>query len=110
MLPATGSTMIQAISSAYLAKMAFTDIRNDRKFNMSFENYEQLGEQQNFSYFRNLNVSGEDTNEIDLDIKLFAKPCQYLRVDVVTPVVQIEFTLRRGGRRADEKRYANRVA
>ena len=54
----------------FLTEMAFTDIRNDRKFNMTFGDYEQVDEKQNFSYFRNLNVSGENTNEVDLDLKL----------------------------------------
>jgi len=76
-----------------LAEMTFTDIRNDRKFNMTFGTYNPLEDQQNFSYFRNLNVSGKDMNTPDLDIKLskveidqpksikFEIPKRYKRVD-----------------------------
>jgi len=76
-----------------LSEMTFTDIRNDRKFNMTFGEYNQLEDQQNFSYFRNLNVSGENMNAPDLDIKLskveinqpksikFSIPSRYKRVD-----------------------------
>ena len=76
-----------------LSQMTFTDIRNDRKFDMTFDNYKQLDDQQNFSYFRNLNVSGKNMNTPDLDIKLskveinvpksikFDIPKRYKRVD-----------------------------
>ena len=76
-----------------LTQMTFSDIRNDRKFDMTFGNYKQLEDQQNFSYFRNLNVSGKNMNAPDLDIKLskveinqpksikFDIPKRYKRVD-----------------------------
>ncbi|MEM6966901.1 MAG: DUF4292 domain-containing protein [Bacteroidota bacterium] len=76
-----------------LSKMTFTDIRNDRIFDMTFDNYKQLDDQQNFSYFRNLNLSGKNMNAPDLDIKLssveinepksikFDIPKRYKRVD-----------------------------
>ena len=76
-----------------LAKMKFTVIRNDRTFNMTFDEYEELEDEQNFSYFRNLNVSGKGISEVDMDIKLskveinvpknirFDIPKKYKRVD-----------------------------
>jgi len=54
----------------HLTKMTFTDIRNDRIFDMTFGNYKELDTKQNFSYFRNLNVTGKNMNAPDLDIKL----------------------------------------
>lgn len=76
-----------------LAKMKFTDIRNDRTFNMTFDEYGELEDEQNFSYFRNLNVSGKGISDTDMDIKLskveinvpksikFDIPKRYKRVD-----------------------------
>ena len=77
----------------HLLKMAFSDIRNDRIFQMKFGNYKEVEGQQKFSYFRNLNVSGKNTDEINIDIKLtdvkinrpknikFEIPKRYKRVD-----------------------------
>ena len=76
-----------------LNEMQFSDVRNDQTFRMSFDDYEELEDEQFFSYFRNLNVSGKNTNNIDMDIKLsdvkinepksikFEIPKRYKRVD-----------------------------
>lgn len=53
-----------------LNEMKFSDVRNDQTFKMTFENFKELEDEQIFSYFRNLNVSGKNTNNIDMDIKL----------------------------------------
>lgn len=53
-----------------LNEMQFSDVRNDQTFRMTFDNYKELEDEQIFSYFRNLNVSGKNTNNIDMDIKL----------------------------------------
>lgn len=62
----------------FLKQMQFTDVRNDRTFNMTFEDHQQLEDQQYFSYIRNLNVSGKNMNEADMKIKL-------LKVEINTP-------------------------
>ena len=76
-----------------LNEMQFSDIRNDQTFRMTFEDYKELEDEQFFSYFRNLNVSGKNTNNIDMDIKLsdikinepknirFEIPKRYKKVD-----------------------------
>ena len=53
-----------------LNEMKFSDVRNDQTFKMTFDDYKELEDEQIFSYFRNLNVSGKNTNNIDMDIKL----------------------------------------
>jgi len=77
----------------FLKQMTFTDVRNDRTFNMTFEDHQQLEDQQYFSYIRNLNVSGKNMDEADMKIKLskveinipksikFDIPKRYKRVD-----------------------------
>ena len=77
----------------FLKQMQFTDVRNDRTFNMTFDDYQQLEDKQYFPYIRNLNVSGENMNEADMKIKLskveinipksirFDIPKRYKRVD-----------------------------
>ena len=76
-----------------LNEMKFSDVRNDQTFKMTFDDYEELEDEQIFSYFRNLNVSGKNTNNIDMDIKLsdveinepksikFEIPKRYKKVD-----------------------------
>ncbi len=76
-----------------LNEMQFSDIRNDQTFRMTFDDYEELEDEQIFSYFRNLNVSGKNTNNIDMDIKMsdvkinepksikFEIPKRYKKVD-----------------------------
>lgn len=80
-------------TSYRLNEMQFSDIRNDQTFRMTFENYKELEDEQIFSYFRNLNVTGKNTNNIDMDIKLsdvkinepknikFEIPKRYKKVD-----------------------------
>jgi hypothetical protein len=53
-----------------LNEMQFSDVRNDQTFRMTFDDYKELEDEQIFSYFRNLNVSGKNTNNLDLDMKL----------------------------------------
>lgn len=53
-----------------LNEMQFSDVRNDQTFKMTFEDYKELEDEQIFSYFRSLNVSGKNTNNINMDIKL----------------------------------------
>jgi len=53
-----------------LNEMQFSDVRNDQTFRMTFDDYEEIEDEQIFSYFRNLTVSGKNTNNIDMDIKL----------------------------------------
>ncbi len=77
----------------FLKQMQFTDVRNSRTFNMTFEDHRQLEDEQYFSYIRNLNVSGENMDEADMKIKLskveinipksikFDIPKRYKRVD-----------------------------
>ncbi|MFK7771864.1 MAG: DUF4292 domain-containing protein [Saprospiraceae bacterium] len=76
-----------------LNEMQFSDVRNDQTFRMTFDDYEELEDEQIFSYFRNLNVSGKNTNNIDMDIKMsdvkinepksikFEIPKRYKKVD-----------------------------
>ena len=76
-----------------LNEMQFSDVRNDQTFRMTFDDYKELEDEQIFSYFRNLNVSGKNTNNIDMDIKLsdvkinepknikFEIPKRYKKVD-----------------------------
>ncbi|MFK8004761.1 MAG: DUF4292 domain-containing protein [Saprospiraceae bacterium] len=76
-----------------LNEMQFSDIRNDQAFRMTFDDYKELEDEQIFSYFRNLNVSGKNTNNIDMDIKMsdvkinepknikFEIPKRYKKVD-----------------------------
>ena len=52
-----------------LAKMAFADIRNDREVSMTLENYGELEDKQKFSYFRELNMSAEETGKVETTIK-----------------------------------------
>jgi len=53
-----------------LNEMQFSDVRNDQTFRITFDDYEEIEDEQIFSYFRNLTVSGKNTNNIDMDIKL----------------------------------------
>lgn len=76
-----------------LNEMQFSDVRNDQTFRMTFDDYKELEDEQIFSYFRNLNVSGKNTNNIDMDIKMsdvkinepknikFEIPKRYKKVD-----------------------------
>ena len=76
-----------------LNEMQFSDVRNDQTFRMTFDDYKEMEDEQIFSYFRNLNVSGKKTNNIDMDIKLsdvkinepknikFEIPKRYKKVD-----------------------------
>lgn len=80
-------------TSFQLNEMQFSDVRNDQTFRMTFDDYKELEDEQIFSYFRNLNVSGKNTNNIDMDIKLsdvkinepksikFEIPKRYKKVD-----------------------------
>ena len=52
-----------------LAKMVFADIRNDREVSMTLENYGELEDKQKFSYFRELNMSAEETGKVETTIK-----------------------------------------
>jgi len=54
----------------HLNEMQFSDVRNDQVFKMTFDDYKELEDEQIFSYFRSLNVSGKNTNNIKMDIKL----------------------------------------
>ena len=77
----------------HLNQMRFSDVRNDRTFTMTFDNYKELDDKQIFSYFRNLNVSGKNSGEMDIDIKLsdveinepksikFEIPSRYKKID-----------------------------
>ena len=49
--------------------MAFADIRNDREINMVLESYGELADKQKFSYFRELNMSAEETGKVETTIK-----------------------------------------
>lgn len=76
-----------------LNEMQFSDVRNDQTFRMVFDDYKEIEDEQIFSYFRNLNVSGKNTNNIDMDIKMsdveinepksikFEIPKRYKKVD-----------------------------
>ena len=52
-----------------LAKMVFEDIRNDREVSMILENYAELDDKQNFSYFRELNMNAAETGKVETTIK-----------------------------------------
>ena len=52
-----------------LAKMVFEDIRNDRAISMVLESYGELEDKQKFSYFRELNMSAEETGKVETTIK-----------------------------------------
>jgi hypothetical protein len=61
-----------------LQKMDFDDFRENRKVNMTLENYTQTTDNQNFSYFRKLELSSEQTGNISVDI-------DFTKVDLNTP-------------------------
>ena len=50
--------------------MIFSDIRNEGVFDMKFEDYGELADNPDFSYFRNLNVKTEATGEVNMTFKL----------------------------------------
>lgn len=51
-----------------LEKMSFDDFRSGRTIDMKLENYAQTTENQNFSYFRNLELFSKQTGKISVDI------------------------------------------
>jgi len=61
-----------------LVEMAFADIRNDREVSMSLESYGELDDKQNFSYFRELNMTAEETGKVETSIK-------FSNVEINTP-------------------------
>jgi len=76
-----------------LSKMLYDDEYRNRVVSFELDEYNSLGEYENFSYFRILNLSGLETGETSLKLKLssveinttksirFDIPSQYKRVD-----------------------------
>ena len=61
-----------------IQKMNFDDFRDGRKVNMSLDNYSQTPDNQNFSYFRKLELSSEQTGDISVDI-------DFTKIELNTP-------------------------
>ena len=76
-----------------IQKMNFDDFRDGRKVNMTLEEYTQTEDNQNFSYFRKLELASEQTGNISVDIDFtkvelnipmninFEIPERYTRID-----------------------------
>ncbi|MEM1320697.1 MAG: DUF4292 domain-containing protein [Bacteroidota bacterium] len=61
-----------------LSRMRFLDLGFDREVEMELEDYKSVNEEQNFSYFRRLNLKSPDTGDISMSIK-------FLKVEINTP-------------------------
>ncbi len=52
-----------------LHKMSFDDMRQNRKIHLKLEDYQQLQQNQKFSYFRILEMNSQETGNIKVEIK-----------------------------------------
>ncbi len=52
-----------------LQKMSFEDIRDQRKVQVQLEDYQQIADNQNFSYFRILEMNSRETGKVKVEMK-----------------------------------------
>jgi hypothetical protein len=76
-----------------LRRMAFNDLLQGRRFDITFDEYERAAKKQNFSYFRTLELESEETGKMSIGIRFsqieinvpknisFEIPDKYTRID-----------------------------
>lgn len=57
-------------SDLSIHQMAFEDLKSRQKIDMSFEEYKQTPDKQNFSYFRNLELNSRQTGQMSIGLKI----------------------------------------